>query len=54
MKNEVHSILAAHLVPKCPHSDLFNQRGRAWLARQVVPDDERAAIGHATSANSTG
>lgn len=44
VKNEVHSILAAHLVPKCPHADLFNQRGRAWLARQVVPDDERAAI----------
>ena len=44
MKNEVHAILAAHLVPKCPHADLFNQRGRAWLARQAVPDDERAAI----------
>jgi transposase len=44
VKNEVHAILAAHLVPKCPHADLFNQRGRAWLARQVVPDDERAAI----------
>jgi len=44
VKNEVHAILAAHLVPKCPHADLFNQRGRAWLARQVVPEDERAAI----------
>ena len=44
VKNEVHSILAAHLVPKCPHADLFNQRGRVWLARQVVPADERAAI----------
>ena len=44
VKNEVHAILAAHLVPKCPHADLFNQRGRAWLARQVVPDDEREAI----------
>jgi transposase len=44
VKNEVHAILAAHLVPKCPHADLFNQRGRAWLARQVVPDDERVAI----------
>src|SRR3954453_11011682 len=44
VKNEVHAILAAHLVPKCPHADLFNQRGRAWLARQGVPDDERAAI----------
>ncbi len=23
---------------------LFNGRGRAWLSRQPVPDDERAAI----------
>ncbi|WP_287307181.1 transposase [Mesorhizobium sp.] len=23
-----------------PHADLFNVRGRAWLARQPVPDDE--------------
>jgi transposase len=44
VKNEVHAILAAHLVSKCPHADLFNQRGQAWLARQAVPDDERAAI----------
>lgn len=44
VKNEVHAILAAHLVPKCPHADLFNQRGRAGLARQIVPEDERAAI----------
>ncbi|PWJ85123.1 transposase IS116/IS110/IS902 family protein [Mesorhizobium loti] len=28
----------------CPHADLFNRRGRAWLERQVLPDDERAAI----------
>ena len=44
VKNEVHAILQAHLVPKCPHADLFNQRGRAWLSKQTVPDDERAAI----------
>ena len=44
VKNEVHAILQAHLVPKCPHADLFNKRGRDWLARQQVPDDERAAI----------
>ncbi|WP_209427833.1 IS110 family transposase [Pararhodobacter sp. SW119] len=44
IKNEVHAILHAHLVPKCPHADLFNTRGRDWLARQPVPDDERAAI----------
>ena len=44
LKNEVHAILAAHLIPKCPHADLFNGRGRGWLARQPVPDDERVAI----------
>src|SRR3954464_10863419 len=44
LKNEVHSILHAHLIPKCPHADLFNGRGRAWLATQQLPDDERAAI----------
>jgi transposase len=44
LKNEMHSILHAHLIPKCPHADLFNGRGRTWLAAQPVPDDERAAI----------
>ena len=40
----MHAILHAHLIPKCPHADLFNQRGRDWLARQPVPEDEQAAI----------
>lgn len=44
IKNEVHAILHAHLVPRCPHADLFSGVGRAWLARQPVPDDERTAI----------
>ena len=44
IKNEVHSILHAHLIPKCPHADLFNRPGREWLARQPLPDDEREAI----------
>jgi transposase len=44
LKNEVHSILHAHLIPKCPHADLFNARGRTWLAAQSLPEDERAAI----------
>ncbi|WP_425414949.1 IS110 family transposase [Rubellimicrobium mesophilum] len=44
IKNEVHAILHAHLIPRCPHADLFNGRGRAWLSRQPVPEDERAAI----------
>lgn len=44
IKNEVHAILHAHLIAKCPHADLFNRPGRAWLARQPLPDDERAAV----------
>lgn len=44
IKNEVHSILHAHLIPKCPHADLFNGCGRDWLKRQPVPEDEQIAI----------
>jgi transposase len=44
VKNEIHAILAAHLVPPRPHAELFNGPGRAWPAKQVLPDDERAAI----------
>src|SRR6266702_4032345 len=44
IKTEAHSILHAHLIPPCPHADMFGRLGRIWLARQVVPDDERAAI----------
>lgn len=44
IKNEVHAILHAHLIPPCPHADLFGRLGRIWLAWQVIPDDERAAI----------
>ena len=51
VKNESHGILAAHLVPPCPHAELFNGPGRAWLARQALPDDERRSRG--TCANST-
>jgi len=44
VKNEVHAILQAHLVPPCPHADLFGRLGRTWLGQQVLPDDERVAI----------
>src|ERR671919_1984011 len=44
VKNETHAILAPPLAPPCPHAELFNRPGRAWLAHQVLPDDERAAI----------
>ena len=44
IKNEVHAILHAHLIPRCPHADLFNRRGRDWLSRQPLPADEKATI----------
>lgn len=44
IKNEVHAILHAHLIPRCPHADLFSRVGRAWLLQQPLPNDERAAI----------
>ena len=43
IKNEVHAVLHAHLIPRCPH-DLFGRPGRQWLERQVLPDDEHATI----------
>ncbi len=44
IKNIVQSILHAHLVPPCPHADPFGHSGRAWLALQVLPEDERQAV----------
>src|ERR1044072_3908938 len=44
LKNVIQSILHSHLIPSCPHADLSGSKGRAWLADQVVPPDERLAI----------
>jgi transposase len=44
LKNEIHSVLAAHLRPKCPAADLFGRKGRAWLAEQPLPMDERLGV----------
>lgn len=44
LKNEIHSVLAAHLIPRCTATDLFGKRGRAWLAEQPLPMDERLAV----------
>ncbi|MBL7309333.1 transposase, partial [Escherichia coli] len=38
------SILHAHLVPPCPHADLFGPQGRAWLLAQPLPSDETDAV----------
>jgi transposase len=44
LKNVVRSVLHAHPVPPRPHRDLFGTSGRAWLAGQWPPEDERAAV----------
>src|ERR671919_1003617 len=43
LKNRVQSILHRNLVPRCPAADLFGHKGRAWLAEQDLPADERQA-----------
>ncbi len=44
LKTIVQSILHTHLVPPCPHADLFGPRGRAWLLAQPLPADEGDAL----------
>ena len=44
LKTIVQSILHAHLVPPCPHADLFGPSGRSWLIRQHLPADECDAV----------
>ncbi len=44
LKNIVQSILHAHLLPRPPAADLFGRKGRAWLAEQPLPADERLAV----------
>jgi transposase len=44
LKNEIHSVLATHLIPRCTATDLFGKRGRAWLTTQPLPLDERLAV----------
>jgi transposase len=44
LKNQIHAVLAAHLIPQCPAADLFGRKGRAWLAEQPLPLDERLAV----------
>jgi len=45
IKNQVQAILARNLCPRCPAADLFGNKGRAWLAAQPLPADERRAVG---------
>ncbi|MBY6059286.1 IS110 family transposase [Leisingera daeponensis] len=44
LNNMIQSILHAHLVPPCPYGNLVCVNGRKWVAKQLVPDDERLTI----------
>ncbi|HEY2200967.1 MAG TPA: transposase [Solirubrobacteraceae bacterium] len=43
-KNQVQAILHRNLVARCPFADLFGIKGRAWLAEQDSPADQRHAV----------
>jgi transposase len=43
-KNTVLAVLHRNLKPRPPMADLFGVAGRAWLADQTVPEDERDTI----------
>ena len=43
-KNIIQSILHAHLIPSCPAADLCGSKRRAWLNKQILPEDERLAV----------
>lgn len=44
LKNQVQAILHRNLIVRCPFADLFGIKGRAWLAEQELPGDERQAV----------
>jgi transposase len=47
LKNEVHALLAAHLIERCPANDLFGRKGRAWLSAQPLSMDEGRGVSNA-------
>jgi transposase len=44
LKNEVHAILNANLIGRCPVTDLFTATGRKWLADQILASSDREAV----------
>jgi transposase len=44
LKNEVSAVLVRNLIGKPPVSDLFGKRGRGWLDKLELPEDERDTI----------
>jgi len=43
-KNEIHATLARCLLGRCPFSDLFGKKGRAWLAAQELDGEEAETV----------
>ncbi|WP_201842672.1 IS110 family transposase [Microvirga zambiensis] len=43
LKNRIHAVLHAHLIPPYPGS-LFSKRGRAWLAALPLAEDQRRVL----------
>jgi transposase len=46
IKNEVHAILHAHLIPPCPHADLFGRLGRIKLRAMELQAGQPARKGN--------
>jgi transposase len=44
IKNEISAVLHRNLKGRSPASDPFGVKGRAWIAEQVLPIDERLTI----------
>jgi transposase len=44
VKNQVQAVLHRNMLPRPPVTDLFGTRGRAWLAHQALPADERETV----------
>ncbi len=44
-KNRVHAVLHQHGLHR-PASDLFGQKGRAWLGQQMLPPADRQVVDH--------
>jgi transposase len=44
VKNEISAVLQRNLRGRPPMSDLFGRQGRAWLAVQELPADERLTV----------
>lgn len=44
IKNEISAVLHRNLKGRSPASDPFGDKGRAWIAEQILPLDERLTI----------